>query len=504
MNQKELLDLQAKRGAKTLGSDTAIKDLALVTNECRKAIQDKSESYRELGPLEKKDAIKQIIIGYVMDTKPLVKGFTDNENRPDTNKLVDKLVEDITDYGILTAAMVDPDVYEIRGNGKEIKIEVKGIIQDLTDKDGNIISFSSIEQQDIILRKMLGDVRLTPKDAIVNSRTIEGYRIAAVHASATSTDPNDPNAEQYHAFVLRKFKKTRMKLPDLVIPFCSLSDNMARFLALLPRGGVTWASCGETGSGKTTLNNAILQEVPPNLRTILLQNPSEIDLRFRDPSGRVFNDVLHLEAKEKDDPTPADPTMSNLMDHTLRLSPSLVCFGELRSNREFKLGMQIMQAGHPINCTYHADSSVGAISRFLTAYLSESGNEPSHLALKSLTDLVDVIVIQKIFRDGTRKIIQISEVLGVDENDKDKPKLNDLYVFDINEEPLFDSVGNVVKINGIHKRVGTISERLLRKFQLNGIPKSRYDFLLEGPRPDEVEVYTGTHILDYGLANLRR
>ena len=98
-----------------------------------------------------------------MDTKPLVIGYIDDENRPDTLKLVDKLVEDITNYGILTSAIIDDSIFEIRGNGKEIKVEKDGRIQDLLDKDGNIVSFESPEQQEIIMRKLLGDVRLTPK-----------------------------------------------------------------------------------------------------------------------------------------------------------------------------------------------------------------------------------------------------------------------------------------------------------------------------------------------------
>ena len=176
-----------------------------------------------------------------------------------------------------------------------------------------------------------------------------------------------------------------------------------------------------------------------------------------------------------------------------------VCFGELRTNKEFKMGMKIMQAGHPINCTFHAESSDGAISRFLTAYLAESGNEPSHLALKSVTDLVHLIICQKIMRDGSRRIIQISEVLGTQPDNRERAALNDLYIFDIDKEPEYDENGNVVKIHGTHRRVGKISPRMIRKFQLEGVAQSRYDFLLNDPDPTEVETYTGLNIDRYGI-----
>lgn len=498
MDRRKLLELQTHRGAKTVGYDTTTKTLEAVTAECRKQIEDQSEKYRDLNPIDKKEAIKQIIIDYVMATKPLVVGYIDGENRPDTLKLVDKLVEDITDYGILTAAMIDERVFEIRANGKEIKVEIQGHVTDLLDKDGNIISFESPEQQEIILRKFLGDVRLTPKDAIVNARTIEGYRIAAVHNSAMSPDPNDPTADKYHAFVLRKFNKVKMTLGDTVRKG-SLSDNMARLLSLLPAGGLTFFTVGATGSGKTTLNNSILQSVPAGTRTVLLQNPSEIDLRFKDASGRMYNDALHLEAKDIENPSPNDPTMANLMDHTLRLTPSFVCLGEIRSNLEFAQAVKILNAGHPLNSTFHAESSSGAISRFMTAYLAEAGNIPSHLALSMLTSLLDIIIVQKKMRDGSRKVIQISEVLGVDPNDNNKALLNDLYIFDIDEEPEYDEAGNVLKINGHHKRVGHMSDRLLRKFQLEGVARSRYDFLLGELDNTEVETYTGLNIEKYGV-----
>lgn len=499
MTSKELLELQTQRGAKiSAGVDTNTKSLENVTNECRKAIEEASERYRSLNVEEKKEAIRQIIIDYVMNNKPLVKGYIDGENKPDTLKLVDKLVEDITDYGILASAMINEDIFEIRCNGKELKVEVNGHVQDLIDKNGNIVQFSSPEQQEIILRKLLGDVRLTPKDALVNARTIEGYRIAAIHSSALSPDPNDPTADKYHAFVLRKFHKSKMDLGQIVEKK-TLSDNMARTLALCPAGGLTFFTVGPTASGKTTTNNAILQAVPATTRTILIQNPSEIDLRFKDPSGRVYNDVIHLEASEKEKPTPNDPTMENCMDHTLRLSPTFVCFGELRTNKEFKQAMKIMQAGHPINTTFHAETSKGAIKRFLTAYLAESGNEPSHLALSTIVELVNIIIVQKIMRDGKRRVIQISEVLGVDENNRDEAKLNDLYIFDINREPEYDEAGNVVKINGEHKRVGKLSDRTIRKLRLEGVAKSRYDFLVKEVDDSEVETYTGKNINTYGL-----
>ena len=493
MDRRKLLELQTKRGAKTAGLDADRKTLEAVITECRKRIEERSNEYRDLDSYNKNDVIKNIIVDYVMANKPMVEGFIDDENKPDTLKLMNKLVDDITNYGILTEAMLNDKIYEIRSNGKEIKVEVEGHTQDLYDKEGNIVSFSSVEQQEIILRKFLGDVRLTPKDSIVNARTIEGYRIAAVHSSATSPDPQNPTGDRYHTFVLRKFFKIKMSLGDIVRK-ATIPNNMAKLLALMPAGGLTFFTVGATGSGKTVLNNAILQSVPPTTRTILLQNPSEIDLRFKDNTGRVYNDVVHLEAKEIEFPSPNDPTMENLMNHILRLSPTFVTLGEIRSNEEFNLALKISLAGHSFSTTFHSDSSYDAISRFLTAYQAVATNIPAYLALSTITTVVDLIVVEKKLRDGTRKVIQISEVVGVDPNDNTKPLLNDIYTFDIDGEPDYDDEGNVVSIHGHHHRVGKLSSRLVRKFQLEGIESSKYEFLLSDPNVAEVETYTGANV----------
>ena len=163
--------------------------------------------------------------------------------------------------------------------------------------------------------------------------------------------------------------------------------------------------------------------------------------------------------------------------------------------------MKIMQAGHPINTTFHAESSDGAIKRFQTAYLACSGNEPSHLALATITGLVNMIIVQKIMRDGKRRIIQISEVIGVDKENKEKAEINDLYRFEITGDPIYNDKGEVEEIVGKHVRVGRLSPRTIQKLKLEGVAESRFDFLDKDPDLDnpETETYTGSNIDDYGM-----
>jgi len=108
-------------------------------------------------------------------------------------------------------------------------------------------------------------------------------------------------------------------------------------------------------------------------------------------------------------------------------------------------------------------------------------------------------VVQKLLRDGTRKVIQISEVVGIRDGNPNVADINDLYIFDIDEEPEYDEVGNLLNIRGRHRRVGKLSDRTIRKLKLEGVATSRYDFLLKDVNDNEKEEYTGENIEKYGF-----
>ena len=414
--------------------------------------------------MDSTDKIKHEIVNWVQNTRPVVNGYTNAS-------LIDRLTDDICNYGILTYAMQDPDVFEIRCNGRELKVEKKGRVQDYTDQNGKRLFFQTVEEQEVIMRKLLGDVRLSPKDQLVSGRTIEGYRIAANHYTAMSEDPDNPTAPKFCSFVLRKFQKSKMSVDDIVSKG-TMTDEMGALLKLLTKGGLTFLTVGPTASGKTTTNNAILKSVPPTTRTVLVQNPSEIDIRHKDAQGLVSNDVLHLEAHEAENPLSTTATMENVMNQVLRLSPTFVCFGEIRTDGEFQQAMKIMQAGHPINATYHAKTVEGAIWRFVVAYMSASGNNNVALALQQICSLVQIIIVQKILRDGTRKIIEIGEIVG---SQGEKPIINILYKYETHpKENEYDEKGEVTKIAGEHVRISGLSDSTIEVLKLEGVPYEEY------------------------------
>lgn len=494
MNNKALLELQSKRGARVGVADATIETtIDDVINKCRKALEERSAEYRDLGVEEKQSVIKKIITDYIMNKKPMVRGYIISDVVPDVVGLLDTVIEAITDYDFLTEAIRDESITEIRGNGKEIKIERGGRVSDLVDSKGHILSFRSTEQQDVILKKLLQDVRLTKSNAVVNATTLEGYRLAAVDSSATGADPDDPLGDKYAAFVLRKFNKKKMSLGEIV-KFGTMSDNMARTLIAIALSNSTLVTVGPTDSGKTTTNNAYLNAI--KARKVIIQNPSEIDGRIKDATGRVINDVLHLEARDIENPRPEDPTPENLMDQSLRLSPAYMVFGELRKDIEFAYGVKLVLAGHPFNATYHSDSVEAALNRYVVAYAQASGLS-EELAKKVITTQVNFIMVQHKLEDGSRKVLELAEVIGL--NSDGSYNINMLYEF-MPTEAEYDENDELVKINGIHRRVGKISDRIIKRLGLHGVKRSRYDFLTKEVNKEapEEETYTGEGIEKYG------
>jgi len=469
MTVQDLMEL-SRRGSGTLNASSTEDGRSIDT-----VISDLRDYLGKLsGRMDSQDKIKHEIVNWVQNNRPVVAGYTNAT-------LIDRLTDDICNYGMLTQAMNDPEVFEVRCNGNTLKIEKAGRVTDYVDANGNKIYFHTVEEQEVIMRKLLGDVRLTPKDQLVSGRTVEGYRIAANHYTAMSEDPDNPTAPKFNSFVLRKFAKSKMTI-DKIVEKGTMTEEMGKLLKLLTEGGLTFLTVGPTASGKTTTNNAILKSMPPTTRTVLAQNPSEIDIRSKDTMGLLDNDVLHLEAHEAENPLATTATMENVMNQILRLSPTFVCFGEIRTDGEFQQAMKIMQAGHPINATFHAKTVEGAVWRFVVAYMSASGNNNVALALRQVCDLVQIIIVQKIMRDGTRKIIEIGEITGID---GEKPIINMLYKFEpdpLNNE--YDENGQVTKIAGKHVRVGNLSESTIEVLKLEGVAYDKYH-IFEGPAKEE-------------------
>ena len=388
--------------------------------------------------------------------------------------LVIALTNEITNYGPITKYVEDDSIDEIRANGpKEVFLESSGrtLRCDAT--------FHDAEHMERIISKLIGvsKVRLTPKSPMVNARTIEGYRVNATYAGISPY--NQP------AFVLRKFSKKQIK-PAAMVKNQTFSANMYRLLSLIPKADLSWITVGPTSSGKTTLNELLVQEIDPMYRVITIENPSEMRLQRRNEDGVVINDILQYESIPDDEgTTSADPTMENLLINTMRQSPHWIGPGELRTPGEFATALRAAQTGHYFFTTLHGEGDRDAILRFLTAYLMVS-SEPAELALKNICSAVRFVIFQEKLADGTRKVTSISEITG---SDGLEPVINQIYKFEVEGVNEDSETHKVLKIIGRHKRVGMLSEAIQQRMLKSGIKRERFEFLTTPPDETEREVY---------------
>lgn len=427
--------------------------------------------YRQLENIkEKRKQTERYIYEYVNIERPDVTGYKT------LGDLKCDLIEEITQYGPITEAMDDNEIDEIRANGPDqIFIEKKGKSYRFQK------NFINKEHMENVITKLIraSKQRLTPKNPMVNARTIEGARVNATHASISPY--GNP------AFLIRKFKKAVLT-PEELIESKSFSVNMFKLLSLIPRADLSWMTVGSTGSGKTTLNELLVKEIDPMCRIITIENPSELRLlrhKDNDQSKEIINDVLQYESIADDQEDSSTANMENLLINAMRQSPHWIGPGELRSPREFTTALRAAQTGHYLFTTLHSEGDEQAIFRFLTAYLSAS-NEPAELALRNICSAIKFIIFQERLADGSRKVTSISEVRGARGL---TPIIQPIYKYvciDVEED---NKTHKVLKIVGKHQRVGCISEEVAQRMLKSGIKRNKFEFLLNTVDETEEEQY---------------
>lgn len=424
---------------------------------------------------DRKRILIEYIREYLLKFKPIVAEYV-QDGQMNYSMLEARLIDEITNHGILTEAMTDDSITEIRINDGAtpggIWVEKGGRAQPLTDSlTGQPVYFKSQEEVSKFINNLLkySKVTMSTSDALVNGTTIEGYRIAASDSYASAR--TKASHSKSPTCVIRKFSSKKYKLQDLV-RFNTISTDMAKFMALMPKIDLTAAVVGSTGSGKTITLQAILEETPLNKRILLIQNPAEIDMTTVDENGNIIRDVVSWEAKDLKGEfakKSSSPTYSHLMDHSLRYTPHVFVFGELRNDEEFYLSMKAANSGHHFYTTFHAENAKKAINRYVSAVMAGSGSASKDLVMETVCNNIRFIISQRRLSDGTRKVIAIDEICGVKvENGITLPVINPIFRF-IPDPNGKDEKG---RIRGVHAQVGTVSESTQEHLLLSGASKS--------------------------------
>ncbi len=314
-------------------------------------------------------------------------------NSADALFMAEIVADEIGGYGPIRELMEDDTVNDILVNGPDdIWIERAGILEK-TDK-----SFVSNEQLTDIAKRLVAKVgrRIDDGSPLVDSRLPDGSRLNVVIA---------PIALDGTSISIRKFSKSKKTLQELV-NFGSMPREMANFLIIAARSRVNIIVSGGTGSGKTTLLNALSNYISHQERVITLEDTAE--LRLEQPH------VVRLETRLAGVERTGEVTMQDLVINALRMRPERIIVGECRGGEAFQM-LQAMNTGHDGSMsTLHANSPRDATSRLESMVMMSNASLPLEAIRRNIASAVNIIVQASRLNDGSRKIMNITELMGME------------------------------------------------------------------------------------------
>lgn len=270
----------------------------------------------------------------------------------------------------------------------------------------------------------------TPALLMAAARNIAEYTGRSIDDDNHSMDARLPDGSRVHVIVppsarngvcisIRKFKKSTFNLGSLV-QSGSMSDEAREFLSLCVLLHKNMVIAGGTGSGKTSLLNALSAEIPENERIVVIEDSSELQLN--QPH------TVYLEAQPAKPDGTGRVTIRDLFVDSLRMRPDRIVVGEIRRGEALDL-VQSMISGHAGSLTtVHATTANDAAIRLETLSLMSDVALPVHVARMQVASAIQVIVQISRFLDGSRKIRALTECLGLD--DKGNYRFQDLYRFE--------------------------------------------------------------------------
>ena len=204
---------------------------------------------------------------------------------------------------------------------------------------------------------------------------------------------------------IRKFSQKPFSAQNL-IEFHSVTQNMVSFLEACVKGKLNVVVSGGTGSGKTTLLNVLSSFIPENERIVTIEDAAELQL------GQEH--VITLESRPSNLEGRGQITIRDLVKNALRMRPDRIIVGEVRSGEALDM-LQAMNTGHDGSLTTtHANSPRDALSRIETMVLMSGMELPLRAIREQIASAIDIVVQQSRMRDGTRKVLSISEVCGME------------------------------------------------------------------------------------------
>lgn len=359
-------------------------------------------------------------------------------SRVDRDRIVQDVTNEITGYGPIDPFLDDPEISEIMVNGpKKVYVEKKGRIIE-TD-----VSFRDDDHVRKIMDKIISPLgrRLDETSAMVDARLPDGSRVNAVIPPLAVDGP---------VLTIRKFSKRPLTVDDL-IKSGTMSAEVAIFLKACVESRINIMISGGTGSGKTTTLNVISSFIPPYERIVTIEDAAELQL-WQDHIVRLETRPPNIEGKGR-------VGTRDLVINTLRMRPDRIVVGEVRGGEALDM-LQAMNTGHDGSITTgHANSPRDILFRLETMVLMAGIELPLRAIREQIAASINLIVHQERFKDGTRKITNVTEITGLE---GDTITLQDIFVY---KQSGIDEKG---RVTGRHSSTGIVP-RFIRKMESAGI-----------------------------------
>ena len=308
-------------------------------------------------------------------------------------ELASAIVNDVVGLGPIERFLADPDVSEVMVNALDfIYVERRGVIE-RTDAQ-----FLSVEHLRRVVERIVGDVgrRIDESSPMVDARLPDGSRVNAIVPPLAVDGPS---------LTIRKFAADPFQVDDLV-SFGTLTPELAELLDAVVRAGLNVLVSGGTGTGKTTLLNVLSSFIPDSERIVTIEDAVELQLRQRH--------VVRLESRPPNIENRGEVTVRDLVRNSLRMRPDRIIVGEVRGAEALDM-LQAMNTGHDGSIsTIHCNSPRDAFSRLETMVMMTGLDLPSRAIREQIAAAIDVVVHLQRMPDGTRQVVQVTEVTGME------------------------------------------------------------------------------------------
>jgi pilus assembly protein CpaF len=425
-------DYDALAEAKSIGAGEQISaDAYMIRDRVQRRLLAEADGEVDLSHIPQMHQMIEALFNRILTEENLL--YT----RAVRSRLLDWVIADILGFGPLEPLLKEPTITEVMVNGYDkIYIERFGKVEKTK------VTFENEAHLMRIIDRIVAPLgrRVDESSPMVDARLPNGYRVNVIIPPLSLIGP---------MMTIRKFSQTPFTAQDLVANG-TMTASLVNFLKACAEARVNLVISGGTGSGKTTLLNVVSAFIPSYERIITIEDIAELQLK-QEHVGRLEKRPSNVEGK-------GEVTIRQLVINALRMRPDRIIVGEARGGEALDM-LQAMNTGHDGSMTtIHSNSPRDTLRRIETMVLMAGLELPLRAIREQVSSAIELIIHMERLRDGTRKVVHVAEVQGME---GDTIIMQDLFLF----EQTGIQNGRVI---GSLKSTG-LRPRFAEKFAINNI-----------------------------------